>query len=81
MSPFISCLCFAMPCVVLAARHSPEPLREFLSDPALTVACVLLIAVSVGWLVITRLITGHMRRTGAVRRKRGRDIWSEPPAR
>ena len=69
--------------VVLAAR---QPLGEFLTDPILTVACVLLIVVSVGWIVVWRRILKDMRRA-AVRRRRpppgavrpARDIWAYPP--
>ena len=67
------------------ARH----FGEFARDPVLTVACVLLIVVSAGWVVITRLISRNLRRAllrrqQAERRVRGpvrtsRDIWSEPP--
>lgn len=59
--------------------------QEFLRDPALTVACVLLIVVSAGWIVISRLIVREMRRA-ALRAHREpdlvkppRDIWSVPP--
>ncbi len=60
---------------------------ELFADPALTVACVLLIVVSVGWVVVTRI---HVRRLKKAAR-RGRmgsridvvrdpkDIWSYPP--
>ena len=65
-----------------------ERIAEFLRDPVLTVACVLLIVVSVGWVVVTRLIVRSyrkalMRRTepspqvDAIRPPR--DIWSIPP--
>jgi hypothetical protein len=71
--------------VILLARDGPG-LREFLSDPSLTVACVLLIVVSVGWVVVTRLILHDQN--SAAHRSRGtrsrepkpvRDIWSSPP--
>lgn len=60
---------------------------ELFEEPALFVACVLLIVVSVGWLVITRLIVRELKRAAA----RGRrvpaidavrspaDIWAYPP--
>ena len=67
------------------ARH----FGEFARDPVLTVACVLLVVVSIGWVVVTRLISrnlrkGMLRRQQAEQRARGqvrppRDIWSEPP--
>jgi len=56
-------------------------------DPTLTVACVLLVVVSVGWVVVTRLIVRQMKRA-ALRGVRSpvadtirpaRDIWSIPP--
>ena len=63
-----------------AERH----LREFLTDPTLTIACVLLIVVSVGWVTVWRLILKEMNR--AVVRglpvepvKPPRDIWAYPP--
>lgn len=67
------------------ARH----FGEFARDPVLTIACVLLIVVSIGWVVVTRLIAHNLRRAllrrqQAEQRGRGaprppRDIWSEPP--
>jgi hypothetical protein len=70
--------------LILLARDGPG-FREFLSDPSLTVACVLLIVVSVGWVVVTRLILHDLHST--VYRKRAakppepkiRDIWRTPP--
>ena len=67
--------------VTLAAeRH----LREFLTDPTLTIACVLLIVVSVGCVMVWRSILRSMKR--AVIRglpvepvKAPRDIWAYPP--
>jgi hypothetical protein len=66
---------------------TPEQIGELFKDPALTVACVLLIVVSVGWVVITRMIVRRLKR--AARRGRRiaridavespRDIWSFPP--
>jgi hypothetical protein len=51
-----------------------KPLEEFVSDPALTVACVLLILVSVAWVVMARLIWLNMKRAAfkseAPRRRR-----------
>lgn len=64
-----------------------DPLDEFLSDPILTVACVMLIVVSIGWVLISRLIVRNLRkaamrgrrtrRVDAIRSER--DIWSMPP--
>lgn len=61
-----------------------RPLVEFFRDPWLTVACVLLVVVSLGWIVVTRLIAHRMRK--AIRHK-GRyarpgdkkKVWSSPP--
>ncbi len=73
--------------VELAARA--RPFGEFARDPVLTVACVLLVVVSIGWVVISRLIARNLRkallrREEAERRRVGdvrppRDIWSAPP--
>ncbi len=64
-------------------------LEELIRDPVLTVACVLLMVVSIGWIVVTRQIVRVMKR--AARRGRAvpridvvrppRDIWSYPPER
>ena len=64
-----------------------DQIGELFKDPALTVACVLLIVVSVGWVVITRVIVRRLKR--AARRgqrvaridvvQNPRDIWSYPP--
>ncbi|MGI8707225.1 MAG: hypothetical protein ACR2LG_03330 [Actinomycetota bacterium] len=43
---------------------------EFVSDPVLTVACVLLVAVSIGWIVTSRAITRNMRRAAERQRRR-----------
>jgi hypothetical protein len=60
---------------------------EFCQDPALTVACVFLVAVSFAWVIVTRLIVRRLKR--AARRgqliahrdtvQSPRDIWSYPP--
>lgn len=72
---------------LLAAREGKPPLLEFMRDPLLTVACVLLVVVSVGWVVVTRLIVHRMKRA-AIRGVRSaatetirpaKDIWSIPP--
>ena len=74
-----------MPALQLAQRI--DPLEEFLSDPILTVACVMLIVVSIGWVLISRLIVRNLRKA-ALRGRRSRridavrserDIWSMPP--
>ncbi|MFP5299283.1 MAG: hypothetical protein ACLGHL_09890 [Actinomycetota bacterium] len=62
-------------------------LAELTEDPLLSVAAVMLIVVSVGWIAISRMITREIRRQ-ALRRRRSsttkkpskdRDIWSYPP--
>lgn len=68
---------------------SARALDELLRDPLLTVACVLLIVVSIGWIVITRLIVRYWRRAALRGRpvpridvvRPPRDIWSYPPER
>ncbi|HYI46576.1 MAG TPA: hypothetical protein VE174_14055 [Actinomycetota bacterium] len=61
-----------------------RPLREFLTDPTLTIACVLLIVVSIGWVVVWRLIIRRMKRAAlsggpAEAPRSPRDIWAFPP--
>ncbi len=71
---------------LLAAREA-RGLLDFFRDPSLTIACVLLIVVSIGWIVVTRWIVHQMKRA-ARRGTRGpatdairpaKDIWSLPP--
>ena len=66
--------------------QSARDLTELFEEPALTVACVLLIVASVGWIVVSRLIvrqiTRAAMRTRAVPRdlvRPPKDIWSLPP--
>ena len=64
-------------------------LGELFREPVLTVACVLLIVVSVAWMVVTRVIVRRMKK--ALRRgirparidmvRAPRDVWSYPPPR
>lgn len=58
-------------------------LEEFTRDPILTVACVLLIVVSVAWIVMSRMIARNLKRaaSGAGKRGRrsGRRVFDEPP--
>jgi hypothetical protein len=61
---------------VLAAL---KPFEEFVRDPALTVACVLLIVVSVAWVVMSRLIYANLRRA-AMREQAWRAIAAEEAA-
>jgi hypothetical protein len=70
---------------MLLAALDDASLEEFLRDPLLSVACILLIAVSVAWIIVVRLIVLNLRR--AVMRRRAprdavhppRDIWTFPP--
>lgn len=62
---------------------------ELFADPALTVACVLLIVVSVGYVVVTRLIVRRLKKAARRGRRAAgpridvvrdpKDIWSYPP--
>ncbi len=64
-----------------------DRLNEFLSDPSLTVACVMLIVVSVMWVVVSRLIVRNLRKVAlrGIHNRRvdsmrpARDIWTMPP--
>lgn len=56
-----------------------DRLDEFLAEPALTIACVMLIVVSVGWVVISRLIVRNLRRQALRRRPLPRRV--KEPAR
>lgn len=65
-----------------------QPLDEFVQDPLLTVASVLLIVVSFGWIVVSRLVSRNLRKAAAARergdKKKGsvkpaKDIWAGPP--
>lgn len=66
---------------------SAERIGELFRDPALTVACVLLIVVSVGWVVISRMIVHRLRKAAQKGQRIARidvvknpsDIWSYPP--
>ncbi len=70
-----------------SAREKPVGFGQLAREPELTVASVLLIVVSIGWLVIARLVVRNLRRAAAQgRRSRTidaarppRDIWSMPP--
>ncbi|MGH2753687.1 MAG: hypothetical protein ACRDLB_04575 [Actinomycetota bacterium] len=73
-----------IPSVFLAAV---DPFDEFIEEPLLSVAAVLLIVVSIAWIVMARLITREMKkaayRSMDAKSKRkvkpARDIWSAPP--
>ena len=74
-----------MELIYLAQRG--DQLNEFMSDPTLTVACVLLVVVSFGWVIVSRLIVRNLRKAAlrGVRSRRvdamrpNRDIWTMPP--
>lgn len=66
--------------------QSTKPLEEFLTDPLLTVAAVLLIVVAVLLVLFSRLISYNLKRAAKkVAKMQGRrpppadDPWSEPP--
>ncbi len=70
----------------MATMLQVQPLEEFAQDPLLTVASVLLIVVSVGWIIVSRLVSRNLRKSAALarRQKKGavkpaRDIWADPP--
>lgn len=64
-----------------------DQIGELFKDPALTVACVLLVVVSIGWILVSRMIVRRMKKAA----KRGqhiaqrqlvqspKDIWKFPP--
>jgi hypothetical protein len=64
--------------MLLGLPQIAQPVEEFARDPALTVAAVLLIVVSIAWIVVARMIWINLRRAAAraerlaVRRKRRR---------
>lgn len=62
-----------------------QPLEELAKDPLLAVAAVLLIVVSIGWIVVSRVVSRNLRKRAAqAQKKKGpprppKDIWSGPP--
>lgn len=66
--------------------QTARDISELFSEPALTVACVLLIVTSVAWIVMSRMIVRRIKRA-ALRAKAApldvvrppKDIWSYPP--
>ncbi len=72
---------------LIAARKGglERRLDQFGSDPVLTVACVLLIFVSLMWIVMARIIYRNLRRAvedaqiPVKRVQPPRDIWKSPP--
>ena len=71
--------------LALDLAQGRDSLDEFLSDPILTMACVLLIVVSIGYIIVTRLIVRRYKKAALRDRRRAeqlrgeRDIWSYPP--
>lgn len=64
-----------------------QQIGELFKDPALTVACVLLIVVSVGWILVSRMIVHRLKRAAQKGQRTAqrqlvqnpRDIWAYPP--
>jgi hypothetical protein len=60
---------------------------EFTREPILTVACVLLIVVSIAWIIVSRMIVRQLKRydkaVAQPKRRRStprtRKAWDEPP--
>lgn len=72
--------------VAVPPQAAVEPFEEFVRDPALTVACILLIVVSIAWVVVTRKIARNLRDADRYRAaskggkaKGPRSVWKEPP--
>ncbi|MDQ3985353.1 MAG: hypothetical protein M3280_02510 [Actinomycetota bacterium] len=70
----------------VAARGGLEKrLQEFAQDPILTLACIALIAISIAWLIVARLIARNLKRAAELgptkvdQVRPPRDIWSKPP--
>jgi ATP/ADP translocase len=68
----------------LSLQAVVEPFEEFVRDPALTVACVMLIVVSVAWVVVAHRISRNFREADraagpAPRAKGARRVWKKPP--
>lgn len=68
--------------VLLAQGNS---FGEFTREPILTVACVLLIVVSISWIIVSRMIVRQLKRYESARPARRRPptrtkrVWDEPP--
>lgn len=59
-------------------------LEEFARDPILTVACVLLVVVSIAWIVVSRMIVRNLKRAAAdsaprKQRRSARRVFDAPP--
>jgi hypothetical protein len=70
--------------LLLIVPIAAEPLDEFAGDPVLSVACVLLIVVSVAWIIVTRAISRNLRQDDRRPQQSGghtaRDVWKNPPS-
>ena len=61
--------------------------EDVVRDPLLAIACVLLVVVSIGWMIVSRLIIRNWAEAAAAKRDRPkvgkvrptRDIWRAPP--
>ena len=73
--------------VGLAARDGglEKRLDEFGQEPILTLASIALIAISIAWLIVARLISRNLKRAAERAPSKvdqvrpPRDIWSKPP--
>jgi hypothetical protein len=68
----------------LVPQAAVEPFEEFVRDPVLTIACLLLIVASIAWVVVVRRIARNLReadRYGATkaRPRESRGVWRKPP--
>jgi hypothetical protein len=70
--------------ILLAQTNS---FAEFTREPILTVACILLIVVSLAWIIVSRMIVRQLKRHDKAisQRPRGRPtprqkkVWDQPP--
>jgi hypothetical protein len=72
--------------VAVPSQAQVEPFEEFVRDPVLTVACMLLIVVSIAWVVVVRKISRNLREADRFRAatktgkpKEARSVWKKPP--
>jgi hypothetical protein len=73
--------------VSVPPQAAVEPFEEFVRDPVLTIACMLLIVVSIAWVVVVRKISRNLRdadRYGSASKKAAsrepREVWKKPPS-
>jgi hypothetical protein len=92
---FMETMFALLPLEIAAAGLRNRQVDRFLEDPALTIAAVLLVVVSIGYIVVTRLIVRRYRKAYIRSRQQRaraasqpprmdvvrppRDIWSYPP--